>query len=113
MIIVSSMHQRKEKMADLADAFIALPGGFGTLEELSEILTWIQLRIIQKPVALLNVKGFFDHFLAQLDHMAGESFLSLNNRRILIHADTPEKLVEILFKSRLSVQTKFMDKDKT
>jgi uncharacterized protein (TIGR00730 family) len=73
--IVESMHQRKKRMADLADAFVALPGGCGTLEELAEVLTWRQLNLIRQPVAVLNVRGFFDPLLSQMRHMATEGFL--------------------------------------
>ena len=66
--IVGSMHQRKALMAELADGFLALPGGFGTIEEFSEVLTWGQLGLHQKPMGMLNVSGYFDHFLRFLDH---------------------------------------------
>src|SRR4051812_49148308 len=70
--VVRTMHERKALMADLSDAFAALPGGFGTLDELFEILTWAQLGIHAKPVAILNVAGFFDPLLAMLDHQTAE-----------------------------------------
>ena len=70
--IVSSMHERKLMMADRADGFIAMPGGYGTLEELFEVLTWGQLGLHQKPVALLNVDGYYDHLLRALDRMRDE-----------------------------------------
>jgi uncharacterized protein (TIGR00730 family) len=73
--IVRDMHERKQQMASLADAFIALPGGWGTLEELTEMLTWLQLGFHDKPVGLLNVAGYFDHLLAFAEHMQKEGFL--------------------------------------
>ena len=78
--IVETMHQRKLLMADLADGFVAMPGGFGTLEELFEVLTWGQLGLHGKPVGLLNTLGFYDALLALLDHMSSEAFLRLENR---------------------------------
>jgi uncharacterized protein (TIGR00730 family) len=78
--IVETMHQRKLLMADLAEGFVAMPGGFGTLEELFEVLTWGQLGLHGKPVGLLNTLGFYDSLLALLDHMSGEAFLRVENR---------------------------------
>ncbi len=84
--IVDSMHERKTKMATLADGFIALPGGFGTLEELIEILTWGQLRFHDKPCGVINVRGYFDQLLAYLDHSVTEGFLRPENRQMLLCA---------------------------
>ena len=78
--VVETMHQRKLLMADLAEGFVAMPGGFGTLEELFEVLTWGQLGLHGKPVGLLNTLGFYDALLALLDHMSGEAFLRVENR---------------------------------
>jgi hypothetical protein len=85
--VVHSMHERKALMADLSDAFVALPGGFGTLEELLEITTWSQLGIHVKPIAVLNVEGYFDPLLALLDHAVAERFLRPEHRRILLVAE--------------------------
>ena len=82
--IVPSMHARKSMMADLADGFIAMPGGFGTLEELIEIVTWGQLRFHDKPCGVLNVRGYFDNLLAYLDHAQTEGFLRPENRAMLL-----------------------------
>jgi uncharacterized protein (TIGR00730 family) len=82
--VVESMHARKALMADKADAFVALSGGFGTADELFEILTWRQLHIHNKPIGILNVAGFFDPFLAWLDRMVADGFLSAKNRNLLI-----------------------------
>lgn len=81
--IVSSMHERKALMAELADAFIALPGGFGTLDELFEMLTWGQLRLHAKPGALLDDSGYFSHLLEFLDHASREGFLRAEHRQLL------------------------------
>lgn len=93
LIIVESMHERKQKMAEISDGFLALPGGFGTMEEMSEILTWIQLKLIQKPIGILNINGFFNHFLLMLDNMVTEGFLKQNNRDILLDSDNPLEII--------------------
>jgi uncharacterized protein (TIGR00730 family) len=77
--IVPSMHERKRRMADLADHFVVLPGGWGTLDETAEILTWKQLGLIEQPITLLNVNGFFDSLLNQMNYMVSEGFLSKEN----------------------------------
>lgn len=82
--VVSSMHARKSMMAALSDGFIAMPGGFGTLEEIIEIITWGQLRFHDKPCGLLNVDGYFDHLLSYLDHASAEGFLRAENRGMLL-----------------------------
>ena len=94
--IVETMHERKALMADLADAFIALPGGFGTADELFEILTWAQLGIHQKPVGLVNIAGFFDPLLAWLDRTVADGFLKPNHRRLLIDAATVTEVLDKL-----------------
>jgi uncharacterized protein (TIGR00730 family) len=88
LVVVNTMHERKALMADRADAFVALPGGYGTCDELFEILTWAQLGIHHKPVALLNVNGFFTPLLAWLDHIVTEGLLRLQHRDLLLVADT-------------------------
>lgn len=82
--VVSSMHARKSMMAALSDGFIAMPGGFGTLEEIIEIITWGQLRFHNKPCGLFNVDGYFDHLLSYLDHARAEGFLRAENRQMLL-----------------------------
>jgi uncharacterized protein (TIGR00730 family) len=94
--VVSSMHQRKARMADLADGFIALPGGFGTADELFEVLTWRQLGIHAKPIGILNVAGFFDPLLAWLDQTVREGFLLKDHRRLVQEADEPERLLDLV-----------------
>ena len=94
--IVRTMHQRKALMADLSDAFVALPGGYGTGDELFEILTWAQLGIHAKPIGLLNVAGYFDPMLAWLDHMTREDFLQSRHRELLLVADDAAALLDLL-----------------
>ncbi|MCW3125471.1 MAG: Rossman fold protein family [Bacteroidetes bacterium] len=84
MIIVDTMHERKMKMQDLCDGFIALPGGFGTLEELFEVLTWAQLGLHQKPIALLNTNGYYDSLIAMIDTMIDRAFLKVAYRQMLL-----------------------------
>lgn len=93
MHVVDSMHERKSMMADLSDAFIAMPGGFGTIEETVEALTWGQLMFHDKPCGLLNVVNYFDRFLAFLDHAVVEGFLKQQHRQMLIAADDAETLL--------------------
>lgn len=92
LITVSSMHDRKMRMASLAEAFVALPGGWGTLEELAEILTWKQLHLTNKPVAILNVNGFFEPLLDMMKSMVEHGFLVKEHLDQLIIAENPEKL---------------------
>ncbi|NCA84995.1 MAG: TIGR00730 family Rossman fold protein [Clostridia bacterium] len=84
LIIVNSMHERKARMAELSDAFVALPGGFGTIDELFEIMTWNQLDIISKPAGLLNISGFFDRLLDYINHAVAEKFVRSEHARNLI-----------------------------
>lgn len=84
LIEVTSLHERKAKMAELADAFISLPGGLGTLEELFEILTWAQLNIHNKPVGILNINGFYNKLLDYLDHAVEEKFIRPQHRQMII-----------------------------
>ena len=85
MVITENMHQRKQKMADLADGFVILPGGFGTLEELFEVLTWLQLGLHGKPIGVLNVNGFYDHLFKQMDVMVEHRFLKQTNRDLVFN----------------------------
>jgi len=93
LYVTRSMHERKQKMVDLSDGFIALPGGFGTLDELFETLTWLQLNFHAKPVGLLNCQGFFDHLLTFLDHMTTSGFLKLEHRASLLVDTDPAALL--------------------
>ena len=91
--VVNSMHERKALMAELADGFVALPGGLGTLEEIFEILTWAQLGLHGKPCGLLNVAGYFTPLLAFLDRVTGEGFLDAAHRSTILTAEHPEELL--------------------
>lgn len=96
LIVVGTMHERKAKMAALSRAFIALPGGFGTLEELSEVVTWVQLGFLDKPLGLLDVDRFWQPYLKLLDHFAAEGFIKSDERELVICDDDPERLVDRL-----------------
>ena len=96
MRIVGSMHERKAMMADLSDAFVALPGGIGTLEELFEVYTWSQLGLHEKPCALLNVEGYFDGVAAFLDHAVNERFLREETRELLLVDQDARRLLDRL-----------------
>ena len=94
--IVDTMHTRKARMADLADAFVALPGGYGTLEELFEVLTWAQIGYHRKPIGLLNVAGFYNPLLAMIDHGIQEGFIRPGFRALLLSAETAADLLDLL-----------------
>jgi uncharacterized protein (TIGR00730 family) len=94
--IVRSMHERKAKMADLSDAFVALPGGFGTLEEFCEVVTWTQLGLHAKPCGILNVLGYYSPLLAMFDHAVEERFLKPENRGLVLARDQPADLLQAL-----------------
>jgi uncharacterized protein (TIGR00730 family) len=96
--VVATMHERKALMAELSDAFIALPGGVGTLDELFDMLSWRQLGLHAKPIGLLNHHGFFDTLLAQLDHMVAQGFVANEHRHLLISA---RDLAELLLRMRM------------
>jgi hypothetical protein len=94
MITVSSMSERKNLMVELSDAFIAMPGGFGTLDELAEVITYNQLRLTDKPIGILNIAGYFDPLLAFFDHITEEGFLRPEHRQNLIADGQPHALIE-------------------
>lgn len=94
LIITENMHQRKQKMADLSDGVITLPGGFGTMEEFFEVLTWLQLGIHGNPIGLLNVDGFYDPLLMQIDLMVEKKFLKPLNRELVLSDHDPKTLIE-------------------
>lgn len=96
MIEVENMHQRKQKMADLSDAVVALPGGCGTLEELLEIITWKQLGLYLNPIVILNTNGFFDPLLAMLQRAMDENFMRQQHGAIWHVASTPQEAVELI-----------------
>jgi uncharacterized protein (TIGR00730 family) len=94
--VVPSMHARKARMAELADAFIAMPGGYGTFEELFEIITWAQLGLHQKPIGLLNVAGYFDALIMMFEHAITEGFIRAAHRQLTVVATQPAALLEAL-----------------
>ena len=94
--VVSSMHERKALMADLSDAFVALPGGFGTLEEFCEVVTWTQLGLHAKPCGILNVMGYYSPLLMMFDHAVEERFLKPENRALVLARESPADLLQAL-----------------
>jgi len=111
--IVDSMHERKAMMADLADGFIALPGGLGTFEEFFEVWTWGQLGLHAKPCGLLDVCGYFRHLIKFLDHAVDEKFLRQENRDLLLWAEEPTKLLDLFERYRPIYVPKWIDRDQT
>ncbi len=106
--VVNSMHERKAKMAELADAFAALPGGLGTFEELCEILTWAQLGLHSKACGLLNTSGYFDPLLTLLDHAVEERFVRADDRALLMDAREPGELYAKLAQFKPSERTRWV-----
>ncbi|AWC34463.1 TIGR00730 family Rossman fold protein [Bacillus cytotoxicus] len=96
LIEVETMHERKAKMGELADAFIALPGGYGTFEELFEVVCWSQIGIHDKPVGLLNVKDFYEPILQMVNRAAEEGFMNPSNKELIVSADDAEELLRHL-----------------
>ncbi|MBK0382936.1 TIGR00730 family Rossman fold protein [Pedobacter sp. SD-b] len=94
MIVTENMHQRKQKMADLSDAFLILPGGFGTLEEFFEVLTWLQLGLHKKSIGVLNIGGFYDFLFKQMDVMVEQRFLKQINRDLVINESDPVRIIK-------------------
>ena len=113
LITTSNMHDRKLKMHDMSDAFIAMPGGFGTLEELFEIITWAQLGLHQKPIGLLNVNGFYDDLLKLLENMVRRGFLKMSNYEILLVADSVEGLLAKLHNYKAEPVPKWLKAERT
>lgn len=109
--IVDTMHQRKETMADLSDAFLALPGGLGTLEETFEVITWSQLGLHDKPCGLLNVGGYFDHLAAFLDHAVEQRFLRPLHRGLVLMEGSPEVLLSRFESWVPPAVSKWLDRD--
>jgi uncharacterized protein (TIGR00730 family) len=111
--VVHSMHQRKALMAELSDGFLALPGGYGTLEEFCEVLTWSQLGLHVKPCGLLNVNGYYDSFLHFLDQAVVQGFLRPQHRDLVLMATTPEQVLMQLATYRPRPVEKWIDRDET
>jgi uncharacterized protein (TIGR00730 family) len=112
LIIVDSMHERKTKMHELCDGIIALPGGYGTLEELFEIITWAQLGLHQKPVGILNIDGFYNHLIALLETMMVKGFLKEVNFKMLLVSSHVEELLAIMEEYRPPSVGKWITEDK-
>jgi len=111
--VVGSMHERKALMAEYADGFVALPGGFGTFEEFCEIVTWAQLGIHQKPCALLNVGGFYDNLIAMFDFSTAQNFIRSEHRRLVLVESDIGKLYELMINFRPPDIEKWLDKKST
>jgi uncharacterized protein (TIGR00730 family) len=109
--VVHSMHERKALMADLSDAFIAMPGGFGTLEEFCEVVTWTQLGLHAKPCGILNVREFYALLLAMFDHAVEEQFLKPENRALVLARESPAELIGALEEWRPTHVEKWLDRD--
>jgi hypothetical protein len=107
--VVESMHQRKAVMADLADAFLLLPGGYGSWEEFLEVVTWLQLGIHRKPCALLNVAGYYDALLSQASHALAEGFLRPAHKEMLIVEENPARVLARLESAHVPSETKWVD----
>ncbi len=112
--VVKNMHERKKLMSELADGIIMLPGGFGTLEEFFEVLTWLQLGLHKNPVGILNVNGFYDFLLKQLDVMVEQKFLKPINRQLVITSQNPAELINIMGESEIKTdEVWFKDRNLT
>lgn len=111
LIVVETMHQRKRKMNELSDGFITLPGGFGTLEEFFEMLTWAQLGLHKKPVAVLNISGYYDELLSLIQQMVNKGFLKAANKDMLMVSDDIEGLLEKMRNYKAPVVGKWINKN--
>ena len=108
--VTNSMHERKAQMAELSDAFVALPGGLGTLDEFFEMLTWTQLGLHGKPCGLLNTAGFYDLLLQFLDHCVAERFVKNVHRDMIVTAETAGELLQDMAGARVSAEPKWLDR---
>lgn len=113
LITNENMHQRKMTMQEISDGFITLPGGFGTLEELFEIITWSQLGLHQKPIGLLNINGFYDDLLKMLEHMVRRGFLKMENYELLIVDTSVEGLIKKMKAYKPQPVPKWLKGDRT
>jgi uncharacterized protein (TIGR00730 family) len=111
--MVQTMHERKQLMADLSDAFVAMPGGFGTFEEFCEVLTWSQLGMHAKPCGLLNVKGYYTGLLALFDHAVAEQLLHPRNRAMVIAESEPKPLLDAMAQYRAPAVEKWLTPETT
>lgn len=113
LVEVESMHQRKMEMFERSDAFVALPGGFGTLEELAEVTTWAQIGVHGKPIGILNVDGFWDPLLALFDRAVSDGLLKPGNRRLIIDRADPDEMLAALRSFEPHREPKWLDLDQT
>ena len=113
LIVVSSMHERKARMAELSDGFIALPGGWGTIEEMFEMLTWAQLGYHEKPCGLLNTASYYDHLFAFLEHAVGQKFVKEENRPMIMIDDSAARLLDRFEQYRAPKVRKWISEDET
>ena len=111
--VVHTMHERKQRMADLSDGFVAMPGGFGTFEEFCEVLTWSQLGLHAKPCGLLNVKGYYTGLLELFDHAVAEQLLHPRNRAMVIAEPEPKALLEAMAQYRAPAVEKWLTPETT
>lgn len=109
--VVGSMHERKALMSDLSDAFVALPGGYGTLDEFCEMLTWTQLGLQQKPCGLLNVDGYYNNLIAMFDRAVSEKFLRKENRQLVLEEQDPFRLLDLLTNYQPAIVEKWVDRN--
>jgi uncharacterized protein (TIGR00730 family) len=113
LIIVGTMHERKARMADMADAFVAMPGGFGTFEEFCEVVTWTQLGVHAKPSGVLNVNGFYDPLLALFDRALADGFLRTEHRGLVLTDRTVNGILDKIAESRPVRIDKWIDRSRT
>jgi uncharacterized protein (TIGR00730 family) len=113
MIVVRSMHERKAKMAELSNGFVAMPGGYGTFEEFCEIITWAQLGLHRKPCGILNISGYYDPLMRLFDHAVAEGFLRPANRQLVLEESDPERLITALATYRPVHTEKWISRDES
>ncbi|CAM3426713.1 TIGR00730 family Rossman fold protein [Aequorivita lipolytica] len=113
LITTQNMHERKMKMQEESDGFIALPGGMGTLEELFEIITWLQLGLHQKPIGLLNINGFYNDLIKMLENMVRKGFLSMDNYSLLLVDSEPKLLLTKMEEFKTPQLPKWLNSDRT
>lgn len=113
LITTQNMHERKQKMQEESDGFIALPGGMGTLEELFEIITWLQLGLHQKPIGVLNINGFYNDLIQMLETMVRKGFLSMDNYNLLLLDSDPELLLKKMKEFKRPQVPKWLNTDRT
>ncbi|GGN93510.1 LOG family protein [Saccharibacillus kuerlensis] len=113
LIMVDSMHERKAKMAELAEGFVTLPGGSGTMEEYFEIFTWAQLGLHSKPTGVLNAGGYYDPLIALFDRMTGEGFVTPQHRKMMLTAEQPGELLDLLDSYRIPDVPQILTEERT